>query len=122
MLARPDHVPRHHVPTLSAIVEENGFVDWLIDAEPGETLVYYRGHLSHDRMPSVSALTDQDRRKLSDVANRVLSTESMGLVIPVQQRIADHDWLYLAVRTRGALLATRKTNSPNSHVRRLQHA
>ena len=122
MLARPDHVPRHYVPALSAIVEENGFVDWLIDAEPGEALVYYRGHLSHDRMPSVTGLTDHDRRKLSDVANRVLSTESMGLVIPVQRRVGDHDWLYLAVRTRGALLATRKTTSPNTQTRRLQHA
>ena len=122
MLARPDHVPRHHVPALSAIVEENGFVDWLIDTEPGETLVYYRGHLAHDRMPSVSALTDIDRRKLSDVANRVLSTESMGLVIPVQCRVGDHDWLYLAVRTRGALLVTPKMTSSNSQARRLQHA
>lgn len=122
MLARPDHVPRQYVPALSAIVEENGFVDWLIDAEPGETLVYYRGHLSHDRMPSVSGLTDLDRRKLSDVASRVLSTESMGLVIPVQRRVGEHDWLYLAVRTRGALLSTRKAKATNSHARRLQHA
>ncbi|MFN4140283.1 hypothetical protein [Aestuariivirga sp.] len=122
MLARPDQVPRHHVPTLSAIVEENGFVDWLIDAEPGETLVYYRGHLSHDRMPSVSGLTDRERRKLSDVADRVLSTESMGLVIPVQRRVGNHDWLYLAVRTRGALHALRRPTSPSSRGRRLQHA
>jgi len=122
MLARPDQVPRHHVPTLSAIVEENGFVDWLIDAEPGETLVYYRGHLSHDRMPSVSGLTDRERRKLSDVADRVLSTESMGLVIPVQRRVGNHDWLYLAVRTRGGLHAIRRPAYLSSRGRRLQHA
>jgi hypothetical protein len=122
MLARPDHVPRPLTPSLAITVEENGFVDWLIDAEPGESLVYYRGHLSHDRMPSVSLLGDLDRRKLGDVANRVLSSESMGLVMPVQRRVARNEWLYLAVRTTGALRAGGKTTSPNSNLRRLQHA
>ena len=45
MLARPDPLPLFAIP-----LDENGFVDWLIDAKPGDTLVYYRGHLSHDRM------------------------------------------------------------------------
>ena len=45
MLARPDRLPLFAIP-----LDENGFVDWLIDAKPGDTLVYYRGHLSHDRM------------------------------------------------------------------------
>ena len=76
------------LPLFAIPVDENGFVDWLIDAKPGDTLVYYRGHLSHDRMPSTQGPRRySQRRKLADVANRVLAAESQGLVMPVQRRV-----------------------------------
>lgn len=121
MLARPD-------PTLKPVqvfgipLDENGFVDWLIDAEPGDTLIYYRGHLSHDRMPSTKVFDDLRRRKLTDLANRVLAAEAQGLVMPVQRRVGKHEWLYLAIRTRGGLRPPQNQNPTAAFARSAAHA
>ena len=120
MLARPDDASEP-LPLFSIPVDENGFVDWLIDARPGDALVYYRGHLSHDRMPSVSPLTDLKRRKLADVATRVLVAEAQGLVMPVQRRVGPHEWLYLAIRTHGLLRTTHNHKPSASSARSLTH-
>ena len=120
MLARPDPT-LNPLPLFAIPLDENGFVDWLIDAKPSETLVYYRGHLSHDRMPSVSPLTDLTRRKLAEVANRVLVAEAQGLVMPVQRRVGRNEWLYLAIRTQGPLRTTHNHKPSASSARSLTH-
>jgi hypothetical protein len=79
-------------------IDENGFVDWLIDASPGDKLVYYRGHLGHDRMPSAKVLDRQARVELHALATRVMVTAAQRLVLPVQRRIGPEDWLYIAVK------------------------
>lgn len=116
MLARPDPLPLFAIP-----FDENGFVDWLIDAKPGDTLVYYRGHLSHDRMPSAKVLDDPRRRRLADVANRVLASETQGLVMPVQRRVTRNEWLYLAIRTHGPLRSTHNHKPSASSARSFAH-
>ena len=116
MLARPDPLPLFAIP-----LDENGFVDWLIDAKPGDTLVYYRGHLSHDRMPSTKVFDDPRRRKLVDVATRVLAAEAQGLVMPVQRRTGRNEWFYLAIRTRGPMRTTHTHKSATSSPRSLAH-
>jgi hypothetical protein len=121
MLARPN-LSASSVQCFSIPVDENGFVDWLIDAQPGDTLIYYRGHLSHDRMPSAKIHNDIQRRKLGAVASRVLVAETQGLVIPVQRRVATNDWLYLAIRTRGALSTTHNHKPSKTSARSLHHA
>src|SRR3954465_12777620 len=78
----PALIPRFAVP-----LDENGLVDRLIDAEPGDRVAYYRGHLGHDRAPSAKVLDRDLRAKLHAVANRVMVLAGQGLVIPVQQRI-----------------------------------
>jgi hypothetical protein len=80
--------------------DENAFVDWLIDAEPGDRAVYYRGHLGFDRMPSASVLDRPTRANLHAVATRVMVATGQGLVIPVQKRLGTEDYLYLAVKAR----------------------
>ncbi len=120
MLARPDPA-FDPLPLFAIPVDENGFVDWLIDARPGDTLVYYRGHLSHDRMPSVSPLADPQRRRLAEVANRVLVAEAQGLIMPVQRRAGPHEWLYLAIRTHGPLRTTHNHKSSTSSARSFSH-
>lgn len=120
MLARPDPVPGE-LALFAIPLDENGFVDWLIDAKPGDTLVYYRGHLSHDRMPSVKVLDDARRRRLADVANRVLAAEAQGLVMPVQRRAGRNEWFYLAIRTQGPLRATRSPTSSEPSARSFAH-
>lgn len=78
--------------------DENTFVDWLIDANPGDRAVYYRGHLGFDRMPSANVLDRATRANLHAVATRVMVASSQGLVIPVQKRIGTEDYLYFAVK------------------------
>lgn len=90
-LAQP--IARFAVP-----VDENAFVDWLIDADPGDKLVYYRGHLAHDRMASTEALDPQSRITLQAVANRVMAAAAQGLVLPVQKRLGPEEFLYIAVK------------------------
>ncbi len=84
-------------------LNENQFVDWLVDASVGETIPYYRGHLAHDRCMSTPVLTSDERRRLVAVANRIMAAHDQGLVIPLQRRVGPHEWLYLAVRTSGRL-------------------
>jgi hypothetical protein len=89
---------RHAIP-----LDENGFVDWLVDAHAGDCIAYYRGHLGFDRCVSSGVLQPQLRRKLTAVAHRVLVAAEQGLVFPVQSRNGEHDYLYLAIRGRHPL-------------------
>jgi hypothetical protein len=84
-------------------LDENGFVDWLIDAEPGDAIAYYRGHLAHDRMPKADELAPIARRQLHAVAARVMAAHEHELLIPVQKRIGPEDYLYIAVKARFSL-------------------
>src|SRR5262245_33201587 len=86
-------IPRFAVP-----LDENGLVDWLIDAKPGERAVYYRGHLGHDRMPSAKVLDRGERTELHAAANRVMVLANQGLVLPVQERVGPEDCLYIVVK------------------------
>jgi hypothetical protein len=81
-------------------LDENGFVDWLIDSFPGDKVVYYRGLLAHDRTPSAKVLAPRPRSDLVAVARRVLTMASHGLVHPLQKRMGPNDFLYIAVRTK----------------------
>lgn len=92
--------------------DENTFVDWLIDAEPGDRAAYYRGHLGFDRMPSAGVLDRLTRANLHAVATRVMVAASQGLIIPVQKRIADQDYLYLAVKARLGRLGQSRSAVP----------
>lgn len=93
--------------------DENTFVDWLIDAEPGDRAVYYRGHLGFDRMPSANVLDRPTRTSLHAVAARVMVAAGQGLVIPVQKRIGDEDYLYLAVKARPGRLGLCRSAVPS---------
>ncbi len=88
----------HAVP-----LDENRFVDWIVDAKAHDCIAYYRGHLGHDRCESTRVLSPADCRRLVTVANRVMVAAEQGLVFPVQKRIGPHDYLYLAVRALGRL-------------------
>ncbi|MFN3347387.1 hypothetical protein [Pseudorhodoplanes sp.] len=88
----------HAVP-----LDENRFVDWIVDAKAHDCIAYYRGHLALDRCESTGVLSPTDRRRLATVANRVMVASGQGLVFPVQKRLGPHDYLYLAVRALGRL-------------------
>jgi hypothetical protein len=80
-------------------LDENGFVDWLIDAQAGTGAAYYRGNLAYDRCECTKVHTPEKRRRLITIARRVLAAEANGQVRLVQRRISESDYVYLAVRT-----------------------
>lgn len=88
---------------LAVTVDENAIVDWLLDARPGDRIVYFRGFLGLDRCKTGRIEDTARRRQLVAVANRIMAAAEQGLVIPVQKRIGEEDALYIAVRTLSAL-------------------
>jgi len=83
----------------SILIDENGLCDWLADAKPGDSLVYYRGHLGHDRMPSTKALPEVQRRDLCHAAARIRQAAEDGRVHLLQRRHGDNDFSYLAIKS-----------------------
>lgn len=88
---------------LDVAVDENTIVDWLLDARPGASIIYFRGFLGLDRCKSGRINDPLKRRELVAVADRVMAAAEQGLVMPVQKRLADEDALYIAVRTLSAV-------------------
>lgn len=101
VLAKP--IERH-----TAALDENGFVDWLVDAKPGDKIAYYRGHLTYDRTPRANVMDSRSRAVVHAVANRVMATAAKGLVLPVQKRIGPEDYLYIAVKALPSRAAARR--------------
>lgn len=89
------------IEKLSVPLDENGFVDWIVDAGADDGVVYYRGHLGRDRFENSRVLNAADCRKLAAVARRVMVAAEQGLVFLVQKRLGEHDYFYLAVRACG---------------------
>lgn len=83
--------------------DENGFVDWTVDAQACDCITYYRGHLARDRYPNCGILTPGTCQQLVAVAQRVMAAAEQGVVFPVQVRLGPHDFLYLAIRATGRL-------------------
>ena len=81
----------------------------LIDAKPGHRMVYYRGHLAHDRMPSARVMDNRSRAAVHTVANRVMTSADKGLVLPVQRRLGpgavEAAWKYVILSSVGLSLA-----------------
>jgi hypothetical protein len=93
------HLP--DVPVRSLPVDENGLCDWLADAAPGAVLIYYCGHLGHDRMPSTKILPEAQRRQLVDVAARVRQAAEDERVYLLQRRNGEDDFSYMAIKATG---------------------
>jgi hypothetical protein len=83
--------------------DENGFVDWIVDAQASDCIAYYRGHLGLDRCAVAAVLCPGECRRLIAVSRCVMLAADQGLVFPVQRRLGPHDHIYLAVRAFGRL-------------------
>ena len=91
-------IEKHAIP-----LDENGFVDWIVDAQSNDCIAYYRGHLGRDRCEATAILNSAEVRKLVAVSRRVMVAADQGLVFPVQKRLGTHDYVYLAIRAFGRL-------------------
>jgi len=79
------------------VLTENELCDRFADASPGDTLVYYIGHLAADRDLVTSKLPAAQRVDLDRLARRALRMHDEGLVHLVQRRVAPESVAYLAV-------------------------
>jgi hypothetical protein len=78
--------------TLPEISHAKDFYAWLHGAERGDAIVYYRGHLWREYQPKTAATRA--------VGSTIRVQEEMGedKIHPVQVRLEDNDYVYVAVR------------------------
>jgi hypothetical protein len=90
-------------------ISEIELCEWLGQAGTGDTLVYHRGSLAHDRSQSTSRLSRQDRNELAKVASRALAVAEAGLADLAQRRFGPGRYEYMIIvrprpRANGGLL------------------
>ena len=71
---------------------------WVADAQPGDSIIYYTGHLSRDRLPHRDGYADAIRRKISELGNAAWMLGDENWVHLVQRRVSYGCWDYIAVR------------------------
>ena len=71
---------------------------WVVDAQPGDQIVYYTGHLSRDRLPHSEGYSEAIRRKIGELGNSAWMLGEEYWVHLVQRRVSTGCWDYIAVR------------------------
>jgi hypothetical protein len=92
------------------LLDENGFVDWLVTAEPGQALVYRRGLLALDVDPRALRMSAADRANLAALAQRLRDEADQGRLHLLQRRLGPERFDYIAVAAAPAGAA--RTNFP----------
>jgi hypothetical protein len=90
----------HHAATDGATAHaarpaagEVALLGWLGTACPGERFVYHVGHLAADRASAAGM-----QQELGRIADRVMALAAEGRLLPVQMRLADGRFTYLAIK------------------------
>ena len=71
---------------------------WVADAQPGDSIIYYTGHLSRDRLPHRDGYADAIRRKIGELGNAAWMLGDENWVHLVQRRVSYGCWDYIAAR------------------------
>jgi hypothetical protein len=71
----------------TVVNNEDEFLAWHSRARPGDQAVYHVGYLAKDRFEST----------IEELANTVMVLAESGMVIPVQRRVGDGKFAYIAV-------------------------
>jgi hypothetical protein len=71
---------------------------WVADAQPGDSIIYYTGHLSRDRLPHRDGYADAIRRKIGELGNAAWMLGDENWVHLVQRRVSYGCWDYISVR------------------------
>lgn len=100
-IAFPSATPQPVLPARD-ILTDIDLCAWVSDAQPGDSLVYYRGHLSHDRARVARVYTDEPRWRLDWLARRALVLNANGWIDLVQRRRGPAVWDYIAIKRRAA--------------------
>lgn len=81
-------------------IDEAAFTEWLLRAEAGDRLTYWRGHLAIDASPLASRLCCEDRLRLDGVSRLAWNMAQKGWLHLLQRRHGLHDFSYVAVLRR----------------------
>ena len=73
------------------------FHEWLLAARPGDKASYHMGLLMRDRLRSPSG-AERKNSVTDTLALAVMQASNRNMVHLVQERIDEHDCLYMAVR------------------------
>mgnify|MGYP000007524946 CR=1 FL=1 len=92
----------HHIAnralTPKDIMNDVDLCVWVADAKPGDRIIYYRGHLSRDRMMHNEGYEEPVRRKIGELGNAAWNLGDENWVHLIQRRIGMGAWEYIAVR------------------------
>ena len=84
--------------TAKDIMNDVDLCIWVADAQPGDRIVYYRGHLSRDRQAHGEGYPEPLRRKIGEIGNCAWMLGDEHWVHLIQKRIGYGCWEYIAVR------------------------
>lgn len=81
------------------------FVSWIAQSHKGDRFQYHLGFLLHDRRFKVTSAINGtgimiDNLPLGDIAAAVIAAYEEGYIVPVQKRLAEDVYQYLAIRTK----------------------
>jgi hypothetical protein len=85
-------------PTLKHVMNDVDLCVWVTDAKSGDSLVYYTGHLSRDRLPHNDGYSEAIRRKIVELGTAAWMLGEENWVHLVQRRVSYGCWDYIAVR------------------------
>ncbi|PWS34582.1 hypothetical protein DFH01_23880 [Falsiroseomonas bella] len=88
---------RLHASDVSIPSDANALCERVMEASPGQVIIYHRGELARDRDRYASELPEQQRIELDVVANYAWRLADAGWCHLLQRREAPNCFLYLLV-------------------------
>ena len=101
MLNIASDVPRFvesRFPTPSEVMNDVDLCVWVADAQPGDSMTYYTGHLSRDRLAHRDGYADAIRRKINEIGNAAWMLGEENWLHLVQRRVSYGCWDYIGLR------------------------
>jgi hypothetical protein len=93
-----NHTFKSRSLTLKDVMNDVDLCVWVADAKPGDSLIYYTGHLSRDRLMHSEGFDEPVRCKLGELGNAAWMLGEENWVHLVQRRVSYGCWDYIAVR------------------------
>jgi hypothetical protein len=78
----------------TVVNNENEFLAWHSRARPGDQAVYHVGNLAKARF---EAAKEGKSSPIEELANTVMVLAEAGMVMPVQRRVGDGEFAYIAI-------------------------
>ena len=92
------HTTKNRSLTPKDVMNDVDLCVWVADARPGDSITYYTGHLSRDRLSHNEGYSEALRRKIGDLGNAAWMLGAENWVHLLQRRVAPGCWDYIAVR------------------------